>query len=107
MARPKAFDAAQALDTAVRLFWERGYEATSIQDLVDALGVNRASLYGTFGDKAHLFALAMDRYGEQVRAVLAAELAPPRAGRPAVAGYLQAVIQRGQPARQPPGAACC
>ena len=92
MARPKAFDTTQALDAAVRLFWERGYEATSIQDLVEALGVNRASLYGTFGDKARLFSAAMDRYGEQVAAALAAELAPPHAGRQAVARYLQSVI---------------
>jgi len=92
MPRPKAFDTTQALDAAVRLFWERGYEGTSVQDLVDTLGVNRASLYGTFGDKAQLFAAAIQRYGDQVRTVLAAELAPPHAGRAAVAGYLEAVV---------------
>ncbi len=103
MARPKAFDIEQALDAAVRLFWERGYEATSVQDLVDTLGVNRASLYGTFGDKAHLFAAAIERYAHQVRALVAGELAPPHAGREAVARYLEAVIQVGSRPSSPRG----
>jgi len=103
MARPKAFDTEQVLDAAVRLFWERGYEATSIQDLVQALGVNRASLYATFGDKAHLFEAAMQRYGQQVRSVLSAELAPPHAGRKAVARYLDAVIEVGSRPKSPRG----
>ena len=92
MARPKAFDTTDALDAAVGVFWARGYEATSVQDLVDALGVNRASLYATFGGKAQLFAAAMDRYSERVQAEIGAHLQPPRAGREAVAGYLGALI---------------
>ena len=44
------------------LFWERGYNATSISDLVDHLGVNRQSLYDTFGGKDHLFLAALERY---------------------------------------------
>jgi len=94
MARPKAFDTEMALDEAVRLFWERGYEATSIQDLVDALGIHRASLYATFGDKAQLFEAAIERYATQVQADLAKHLAPPHAGRVAVANYLAAVIEQ-------------
>ncbi|MGO8969423.1 MAG: TetR/AcrR family transcriptional regulator [Myxococcaceae bacterium] len=94
MARPKAFDTETALDEAVRLFWERGYEATSIQDLVDALGIHRASLYATFGDKAQLFEAAIERYAKQVQAGLAMHLAPPHAGRAAVANYLDAVIEQ-------------
>lgn len=94
MARPKAFDTTAALDAAVRVFWERGYEATSVQDLVDALGVNRASLYGTFGDKAQLFEAALDRYDAQVQADLEPYLAPPHAGQKAVAAYFAASIER-------------
>jgi len=92
MARPKAFDTRDVLTRAMRVFWERGYEATSIQDLVDALGVNRASLYATFGDKAQLFEAAMDRYASDVMARIGRHLKPPHAGREAVAGYLGDVI---------------
>ena len=55
MPRPKEFDPQEVLDKAVDLFWRQGYEFTSIQDLVDHLGINRASLYETFGDKHQLF----------------------------------------------------
>lgn len=74
MARPKEFDPDEALDRAVELFWCKGYEATSIQDLVEALGINRSSLYGTFGDKHALYLAAIDRYCEDVVAPAVAEL---------------------------------
>ena len=51
-----------ALDQAMRLFWRQGYEATSIQDLVDRLGINRFSLYDTFGSKHELFIAACERF---------------------------------------------
>lgn len=63
MARTKAFDPDAALLHALELFWDRGYEATSTQDLVDALGISRSSLYGTFGSKHELYARALERYG--------------------------------------------
>lgn len=66
MARPKEFDPDQVLDRAVELFWSKGYEATSVQDLVEALGINRSSLYGTFGDKHTLYLAAIDRYCREV-----------------------------------------
>jgi TetR/AcrR family transcriptional repressor of nem operon len=62
MARTKEFDCDRALEGALRVFWRKGYEATSIQDLVDATGVNRASLYETFGTKRKLFRKALERY---------------------------------------------
>ncbi len=62
MPRPKEFSPEQALDKAVEVFWRRGYEATSIEDLVAAMNINRGSLYDTFGDKQRLFLACMDRY---------------------------------------------
>jgi TetR/AcrR family transcriptional repressor of nem operon len=62
MARTKEFDQEQALDAAMHLFWERGYEATSIQELVDATGVQRQSLYDTFGSKHEMFLQSLMRY---------------------------------------------
>ena len=64
MARPREFDRAQVLDQAIEVFWQRGYEATSIQDLVDRMGIHRGSLYCAFGDKHGLFLAALDRYEE-------------------------------------------
>ncbi len=60
--RPRGFDREAALEAAMRLFWSRGYEATSISDLVAAMGITPPSLYGAFGDKKHLFLEALDRY---------------------------------------------
>ena len=75
MARTKEFDYEQALDRAMHVFWNKGYEATSIQDIVDATGVNRASLYNTFGDKKALFLKALDRFASDNQHSLAATTA--------------------------------
>lgn len=77
----KQFHREDALDSALQAFWTRGYEATSMQDLVDRTGVNRASLYATFGDKRDLFLAALKRYDETRRRMKLDELAatyPPR-----------------------------
>lgn len=68
MARSKSFDPDAALRKAMQLFWRQGFEATSVDDLVHAMGVNRASLYATYGDKASLFKQALERYIETVLA---------------------------------------
>jgi TetR/AcrR family transcriptional repressor of nem operon len=62
MAGKKAFVPELALDKAMNLFWERGYEGSSIEDLVQCTGVGRGSLYDTFGDKHALYLAALDRY---------------------------------------------
>ena len=62
--RPRAFNAEEALDLALKLFWEKGYEGTSLSDLTDALAINRPSLYAAFGNKEELFRKALTRYIE-------------------------------------------
>ncbi|MEV7021643.1 TetR/AcrR family transcriptional regulator [Kitasatospora sp. NPDC093558] len=62
--RPRSFDREAALEQALRLFWERGYEATSVADLTAAMGIRPPSLYAAFGDKQTLFAEVVARYQE-------------------------------------------
>ena len=62
MPRNKLFDQQEVLTKAMNLFWKQGYSATSIQDLVTHLGINRASIYDTFGDKEKLFLKAFENY---------------------------------------------
>ena len=65
MARPKTFDPDAAATEAMETFWERGYAATSVNDLLAEMGLNRGSLYDTFGDKKQLFLAALDKYQAQ------------------------------------------
>lgn len=76
----KQFDKQAALDKALQAFWSRGYEATSMQDLVDCMGVNRGSLYATYGDKRALFIQALRAYDHGRQQMLAGFEArfPPR-----------------------------
>jgi TetR/AcrR family transcriptional repressor of nem operon len=64
MARPREFDEAAVLDAAVECFWSRGYEATSVRDLIKETGLTGASLYNAFGDKRALYEKALDHYVE-------------------------------------------
>lgn len=65
MARTKEFNEEKALDKAIEIFWHKGYNGTSAQDLVTHLGLSRSSLYDTFGDKQKLFSMALKRYQKQ------------------------------------------
>lgn len=84
MARTKEFDPDAALRMALELFWERGYAATSMADLVEHLGIARASIYGTFGGKHDLYMKALERYvGDQDPAIVE-RLSQPGPALPAV-----------------------
>jgi AcrR family transcriptional regulator len=60
--RPRTFDADTALDKAMKVFWEKGYEGSSLPELTEAMGMNRPSLYAVFGNKEQLFRMALERY---------------------------------------------
>ena len=62
--RPRAFDAAAALDAALEVFWRKGYEGATLPDLTEAMGINRPSLYAAFGNKESLFRQVLERYAE-------------------------------------------
>lgn len=62
--RPKGFDPDEALEKAMQVFWQKGYEGASLSDLTESMGINRPSLYATFGNKEELFLKVLNRYGE-------------------------------------------
>jgi len=62
MARPRQFDEQQVIESLMKVFWEKGYEASSMQDLVAASGLLKGSLYGAFGDKQTLYLMALRHY---------------------------------------------
>ncbi|MEW2407348.1 TetR/AcrR family transcriptional regulator [Streptomyces griseoviridis] len=90
--RPRAFDMSQVLEGAMRLFWEHGYEATSMAQLREATGLSSASLYGAFGSKQGLFERAAEHYvagpGSVTEVIADGSLSP----REAVARMLHASI---------------
>jgi TetR/AcrR family transcriptional repressor of nem operon len=69
MARTKDFDEGAVLEKAIKLFWQKGYNGTSMQDLVDGLGISRSSIYDTFGDKHQLYLKALCTYRQNAIAV--------------------------------------
>lgn len=89
MARTKEFDPDAALRAALELFWQRGYEATTMADLVGHLGIGRASIYATFGNKHELYLKALDRYAETGNPQLLGELSQPGPALPAVRAVMR------------------
>lgn len=74
MARTRTFDLDRAVDRAMDLFWERGYEATSLHDLKTALGLGGGSLYGAFSSKDALYQAALQRYRDTMASALLQDL---------------------------------
>ncbi len=93
MARPREFDDEAVLDAAIQCFWSRGYEATSVKDLIGKTGITAASLYNAFGDKRTLFRTALEHYvgggiGERIRRC---ETRPPRE---AIGVFFEEILSR-------------
>ncbi|MGG7462834.1 TetR/AcrR family transcriptional regulator [Plantibacter sp. YIM 135347] len=100
--RTRTFDLEQALDHAVDVFWRRGYEATSIAELTEAMGINPPSLYAAFGNKRALFDKVVERYMRYSAANLQAAAAQPT-GRAAALHMLTSVVLSATSDGQPTG----
>jgi TetR/AcrR family transcriptional repressor of nem operon len=92
VARPKAFDRDQALEAAMHLFWLKGYEATSLDDLLRGMKIGRQSLYDTFGDKRALFLAALGRYRDLTDAFVRSCLAETTSVKAAIRGLFMQVV---------------
>lgn len=88
----KQFNVDDALNKAMATFWAHGYEATSVQDLLDRMGINRGSLYATFGDKRSLFLQALRRYDAVHREAWTGTLAKSETPRDAILAAFEGVI---------------
>lgn len=91
--RPRGFDTDAALGRALEVFWRRGFEGATLEELTAAMGVSRPSLYAAFGDKESLFRKALDRYESGFAERSSAALAEPTAR--AVAGHVLATVVEG------------
>lgn len=92
MARTREFDEEKVLEAAMQLFWEKGYEATSLSDLTARMGIQRPSIYSTFGDKRELFEAALRRYTTSRAADIRARLQSHSSVKNAFAIFFEDVI---------------
>lgn len=94
MARSKEFDIDETVAKAVELFAHKGYEASSMQDIVDSLGISRSSLYDTFGDKRHLYLAALNQYKATTSVIMRERLENATDIREAFSGILTNLIDQ-------------
>lgn len=80
MARPREFDADEALEKAMELFWDVGYDEASLSELLDAMAITKGSFYKAFQDKHSVYLAALDRYNDQVVSNTVAFLGDPSEG---------------------------
>jgi TetR/AcrR family transcriptional regulator, transcriptional repressor for nem operon len=94
MARPREFDEATALEAAIECFWHRGFEATSVRDLADKMGISGPSLYNAYGDKRALFAQALEHYVDHSARALIKRLETSLPPKQAVRRFIEEIIDR-------------
>ena len=91
--RPRSFDETGALEKATQVFWSKGYDGVTIDDLVEGMGVGRPSLYAIFGDKRALFLRVLKAYAEKKGARAAEALLSPRTLRDSLVGFLKHAVE--------------
>jgi AcrR family transcriptional regulator len=91
--RPRGFDELEALEKATQVFWSKGYDGATIDDLVGEMGLGRPSLYAVFGDKRTLFLRVLRAYAEKKGAGAAKALLSPRTLRASIAGFLRHTVE--------------
>ena len=91
--RPRSFDETGALEKATQVFWSKGYDGVTIDDLVEGMGVGRPSLYAVFGDKRAIFLRALKAYAESKGAAAAKALLSPRSLHDSIAGFLRYTVE--------------
>jgi len=106
MARPREFDEQRALTAAMEVFWEKGYEATSLTDLTSRMGIQRPSLYAAFGDKQTLFNAALDRYAELSQAYIRGLMDRASSAREAIRAYFERMLDDAYADRPYAGCLC-
>lgn len=106
MAGARKFDETALLDAVLQVFWQQGYQATTMADLAAAAGVQRGSLYHAYGGKEDLLLRALDRYAERQGGAVLAALADPDP-RQAIVGFLDAHLRRMADPDTPAGCLMC
>jgi AcrR family transcriptional regulator len=91
--RPRSFDESDALKKATQVFWSKGYDGVTIDDLVAGMGVGRPSLYAVFGDKRAIFLRALKAYAEAKGARAAKALLSPQSLRDSIAAFLRCAVE--------------
>ena len=94
MGRKKEFDEDAVLHKAMRLFWEQGYEKTSMQELVSHMGIHKKSMYDTFGDKQSLYVKTLKRYSEMLEQSVKRGMADTRSAKEAIRLLFEMAIQQ-------------
>ena len=94
MARPREFNETTALEAAIECFWQRGYEATSVRDLADKMGISAPSLHNAYGDKHALFVQALERYLDHSTRARIKRLEDSLPPKQAIRRFLEEIIER-------------
>ena len=91
--RPRTFDEAEAVERAIQVYWSKGYDGVTIDDLVAGMGVGRPSLYAVFGDKRAIFLRVLKAYAERKGALAAKALLSPHTLRDSITGFLRYAVE--------------